>query len=175
MAKVDEIALIEVLVTNLRGAGFVTIGARTKVKLTAEGRTALGEVHKKARNNVTLNYVYERSVNRQREREGLPKDFKAEERDWGIPLEGWPLIAHYKKPVRKGEPFEPHLYLHTKHERSLGYSYEDAQGNPIPNDVVHQFLPERHESRQGVEREVIVRDYDLQNIFELVINGLRIA
>lgn len=166
---VDEVEFIRFVMQNLRGAGFVTIQTLTEVKLEASGRAILGQVFKRARVNGVVNFRYANSVNRQRIREALAANFIAAGRKWGTHVVGTPFIVHVTKAG------EWKLYLEVKVERSLGYEYLDAQGNEIPKEQVHFYLPQKSESRQGVEKEVILRDYDVQNITGMRINGVEVA
>jgi hypothetical protein len=171
---VDEVALVEFLIQNLRGAGFVTIQTQTTPPLTAEGKAALGEVKKVARVNGVINWQYQKAVNRQRSREGKTADFVAMQRKWGERLNGLPFVVHYKAPKSRNDPFEPRLNLEMKVERSLGHEYLDAEGNTIPREQVEQFLPAKGESRQDVDKEIILRDYLVQNITGMKINGIEV-
>jgi hypothetical protein len=166
---VDEIELVRFVMQNLRGAGFVTIQTLTEVKLNAEGRAILGEVYKRARVNGVVNFRYQNSVNRQRTREALVADFVAAERRWGSHVVGTPFIVHITKDGQRK------MYLEMKVERSLGYEYLDAQGNEISKEQVNLYLPKKNDSRQGVEKEVILRDYDVQNLTGVRINGVEVA
>ena len=171
---VDEIALTEFLIQNLRGAGFVTIQTQTEPDLTAEGKALFGKVVKLARVNGVINWQYQKAVNRQREREGKTPDFKALERKWGKRLNGLPFVVHYAAPRRKGDAFEPRMYLEMKVEKSLGHEYYDEQGHWLPKDKVAEYLRPNGKSRQEVDKEIVLRDYNVQNITGMKINGVEV-
>src|SRR6185312_11339306 len=109
-----------------------------------------------------------RSVNAQRERENLEPDFIAEPRKWGERLPNFPLVRHVKDGVEK-------LYLEMKIQRSLHHRYilDNHKAIGIENDLITACLPIRAESsRQQLEKEVILRDYELSNIKRIRINGI---
>jgi len=114
--------------------------------------------------NGMVNWVYENSVNRQRGREqGEDADlFVSHPRKWGTRIHGTPFVEH------KGK-----LYVEMKVERVLGTRYEDADGQEISADAVAPFQsPKKGESaRQGVEQEIILRDYGLDTITAVTFGG----
>ena len=105
--------------------------------------------------------VRQASVIRQRAREGLTPDFEALPRKWGVRLPGTPLIAH-----------DGMLYLEVKVERALDQRYETVDGKSLDGIAVGTFLPSRGPSRQGVSREVILRDYGLASIVSIRLGGV---
>ena len=145
-----------------RGAVICTIETVTDARLKKTGNT-LGPVFKRSIVNVVLNFRYEGAVNRQREREGIATDFEASPRTWGERISGTPFVQY------KGK-----LYVEAKVQRSLSHAYELADGSPISAEDVRPFLPaSRSEGRQGVEREIILRDYSIDSIVGLTIDGER--
>ena len=158
--------LINIL-RNQVGATFVTIVARTSPKMYAKNpfATAGIEVIKVSSVNGTINFVYENAVNNQRSREDLDMDFQAFPRKWGQRLfDGnrcLPLVEH------KGE-----YYLELKIQKSLGYHYENAAtGEIIDTELVNPHLYQPGPSRQGVEREIILRDYKIANVMTIKLHG----
>jgi hypothetical protein len=143
-----------------RGAEVVTITAVTKVELAADGRAALGTVYKRSIVNGMVNWKYESSVNKQREREGLATDFEAMPRKWGVRVDGTPFVEH------KGKD-----YLELKVQNPLGHEYVDAQGNALARELVEQYLPAKGASRQGVRREVMLRDYSFESLRAVAMRG----
>lgn len=154
---------------KMRGAEFVTFVARvdpgclvkhreTKVPFPYPGLTKVSRV------NGIIGFRYTNSVNNQREREGLEKDFVAQPRKWGIHMYDGPnmtpLVFH------KGK-----TYLEVKVQRVLDTRYE-WQNRVIPAEELEGYLPAKRESsRQGVENLVILRDYDVNNIEEITMQG----
>ncbi len=150
------------MMAALRGATFVTFEARTVPDLyvrhpqTREMNPFLGNIVKIAQVNGTINFIYENAVNRQRTREELEADFEAMPRQWGRRIVGTPLVEH------KGNH-----YLEVKVERSITHYYTTLDGAPLPTEQVERFRKPTGRSRQGVEREIILRDYGIHNIVEM--------
>lgn len=162
------------ILRNLRGATPVTLETQTEPELLASTRVLepdlfgglivrnipnpfRGQVVKVAVVNGIINFYYENSVNNQRVREELPDDFVAFPRKWGQRIAGTPLVEHNDK-----------TYLELKVERSLGHEYRHRDtGQVIPKELIRPFLKPRYPSRQGVEKEIILRDYALPNILKI--------
>lgn len=157
---------------NLRGAKFTTIVAETDPRMRKTGNPYVG-AKKVSRVNGVVNWVYQNSVNNQRCRENQPLDqsgevehFEPEPRKWGTRLKHdtghvAPLVEH------KGK-----RYLELKVERSLGHEYR-LNGEVVDSEAVAEFLPNRKEgARQKVDNPVILRDYSLENIVQITIDGV---
>lgn len=147
--------------SGIRGATFATMLTETAPKLLKTGNP-FKDVRKVSRVNVCLGFQYAKSVNRQREREGDIADFEAAPRQWGVRIPGTVLVKNEKTGM---------LYLETKIEKSLDHRYIDAKGTAIPDDLIAPFLPAKSESRQHVEKEILVRDYSIDSIREIHVNG----
>ncbi len=133
-----------------RGAAMVTIHAETCPDMRKTSNPYANAVKHSVVNGV-INWVYETSVNRQRLREDLTPDFSAYPRKWGQRLYGTPLVEH------KGN-----YYLEMKVQHSTCRYYI---GNVEINTVdIQPWLRPSYPSRQGVTREIILRDYSLENI-----------
>jgi hypothetical protein len=151
-----------------RGAMFVSIVARTDARLKKTDNPLALPVWKVSRVNGVVNFNYASAVNRQRGREFDEADgeafelFEPEPRKWGVRLKGLPFVQH-----------KDQVYLEMKVERSLGYAYEDNNGNPLTNEQVEPFLPKASSNadHQGVDREIILRDYNLKNILQITFLG----
>lgn len=141
-----------------QGAFAITIDTRTDAR-ARKTDNPYGRIFKRSRVNGFANWIYGRSVNRQREREGLADDFDAMPRAWGARIEHTPLVFHAGK-----------LYLELKVERSLAHSYETADGTALTQSQVASFLPAKRDDsgRQGVERTVILRDYAISSVVAVV-------
>ena len=171
MPTISKTQLIDRLM-NLRGAKFATIVAETDPRMRKTGNPFVGAT-KISRVNGVVNWIYQNSVNNQRVRENQPLDnageveyFEPEPRRWGTRLKHdtghvAPLVEH------KGKH-----YLELKVERSLGHEYR-LNGQTLDPQDVAEFLPERKESaRQRVDNPVILRDYSLDNIKTITIDGV---
>lgn len=148
------------MLLEIRGASFATITTRTDARLKKTGNP-FGPVVKVSRVNVTLGFQYAAAVNRQAEREGLAPDFVAMPRQWGERSTLSPLLIEHK-----GK-----LYLETKVERSLSHEYRMENGSVLSDAEVEPFLPSRGQSRQGVEKEILVRDYAIDSIIGITFKG----
>lgn len=164
MQTISKAELVEKLAA-IRGATFATIVAETDARLRKTGNPFTGVV-KVSRVSVTLNSIYENSVNRQREREGNTEVFEAEPRAWGVRMvrdDGTvaPIVEH------KGK-----YYVEAKVEKSLGYEYIH-NGEILDEDKIVQFLPKKSSGgeRQEVEKPVILRDYSVDSIREIRFGG----
>jgi len=156
-------AELTTLLGSLRGATFATLTTETMPKLLKTGNT-LGTVRKVSRVNVTLGFQYAPAVNRQLVREGETPDFIAAPRQWGERVAGTVLVTHHGT-----------NYLETKVEKSLDHKYLDSTGNLIPDEMVRPFLPSKGASRQGVKKEILVRDYAIESIRAISLKGEEIV
>lgn len=160
---------LELLLRGVYQATIVTIEARTKPRLMARhplnGRpNPYRGATKVATVNGMLCWRYSRAVNRQRGREERTPDFQALPRAWGVRLRGTPLVEH------QGE-----LYLELKVERVLHCRYESAGGKAIDAGDIEPYLRRRPPgaSRQGLEREIVLRDYALANLVSVTFGSFR--
>ncbi len=157
------------LVKNLKGALIVSLIAKTVPAMRKTGNpffSKQGKVwhprcHKIAYINAIINWKYANAVNNQRAREGNEDYFEPEPRKWGKRIKGTAWVEH------KGR-----MYLEVKVQRSLGHKYFDNAGQEIPREQVEPWLPKRKEgARQEVDRPVILRDYALDSITQIKVNG----
>lgn len=168
MTRDDLVSVMQ----DRRGAFFTTIVAETAPPVRKTNNPH-PNVKKISRVNGMLNWIYENSVNRQRTKENQPLDangdvehFVAKPRKWGQRVRRddgsvTPLVEN------KGKH-----YLELKVERSLGYEYRD-NGQTIDPSVIEPFLPKREEgARQEVDDPVILRDYSVENIQQITIDGI---
>jgi len=157
---------------GLRGAKFTTIVAETDPRMRKTGNPYVGAT-KISRVNGVVNWIYQNAVNNQRCRENQPLDhqgevehFEPEPRKWGTRLRHdsghvAPLVEH------KGKH-----YLELKVERSLGHEYR-LNGETLDPQAVAEFLPQRKEgARQKVDNPVVLRDYSIENICQITIDGI---
>ncbi len=127
-------------------------------------------VKKISRVNCIINFQYSNVVNRQRDREGKEKDFVASPRLWGTRLQGLPFVSHINK---NGEA---KIYLEVKMERILEIEYRDDLGNVIDETLINKWLKKKETTKikehQGLEKEVILKDYNVKNIITINIDGI---
>jgi hypothetical protein len=141
-----------------KGTQFVTLITKTQPKLL---KNPLEPIFKVSRVNICVNWNYSNSVNLQRMREGNEDAFVPQPRKWGTRIPHSPFVEH------KGQ-----LYLEAKIEKSLDYHYENANGDTIENSIVNPYLPQRKQSStQQTEKEIILRDYNVENIVSIAMQG----
>ena len=162
MAKM--LANVEDVVTDLsdiKGARIVVITTKTVPAMI--GGSPFTDCFKISHIQGIINFDYAASVNRQRVKEGKVADFKPVERKWGTKLPKLPFVTHDKDGAVK-------LYLQIRVDKSLDHWYEDAAGNRLDTEAVEKWLRPKSPSRQGVDKETILRTYDMANI--LAIKGI---
>jgi len=109
---------------------------------------------------------YSRAVNNQRVREDKTPDFKALKRQWGRKLKRNPLVSLRKK----GSGV--HHYLDLKLERRTELFFDAETKKKITKDQLLPWLQKRAPQwRQGLWKEVVLRDFALPNIAEISVNG----
>jgi hypothetical protein len=171
MATMTKADLVSALMSR-KGAFFGTIVAETDPRMKKTDNPFVGAM-KISRVNGLFNWIYENAVNRQRVRENQPLDdagevehFDAHPRKWGVRLRRedgtvTPLVEH------KGS-----YYLEMKVERSLGYEYR-KDGVTLDPKAVEAYLPQRKEgARQEVDNPVILRDYSIDSIRQITLDGI---
>jgi hypothetical protein len=114
---------------------------------------------KSSRVGATLCFDYEAAVNRQRIREGKIADFVARPRKWGKYIGKSPVVEH------KGK-----LYLNAKINSSNAIYIAD--GKIVTDAEVYAWMGERHSGRQHVDKTVESRDFSMENIRELRMDGV---
>lgn len=151
------------LFAGLRGAKMATIETETEVAMRKTNNPYAGFVTKRTRINVTLNFNYTNSVNNQRGKEGNQEDFVPHARKWGNRIDGTTLILHkgivYVEAKPNGKP------------QSVEYLFK---GQPIDKSELLPWLPVANSNKehQGVEKEIIVRDYKLDSILAVDMNKI---
>lgn len=152
------------ILMDTKGATFATIVTETEPTMRKTNNPLFDKVVKQSRMNVTLNFNYENSVNSQRAKEGADTDFEASPRKWGERIKGTMLVSHkgmvYVEAKMNGKPQET-VYLH-----------KDTR-NVISKEAIDDFLPKpkSNKDHQGVEKEIILRDFMITSIKEIAIKG----
>ena len=170
MATIKHSDLVSVLSTR-KGAFFATIVAETEPAMRKTGNPFVGATKISSVNGL-LNWIYQNSVNNQRARENQPLDAQGEvehftpvSRKWGkriVRQDGsvTPLVEH------NGQ-----FYLELKIQKSLGHEYR-LGSLTIDSKDIEPFLPQRTEgARQMVDNPVILRDYRIDNIRQITMDG----
>lgn len=144
------------------GANIVSIVTKTTPRMRKTDNPFYDKVEKVSKVNGIINWRYSNAVNNQRKREGKEDDFQAVERRWGQRIKGTPLVEH------KGK-----YYLEMKVERKLNSEYiHKEKGEKLDMEQLGAFLYTNSSSkRQNLEKEVVLRDYKLDSIDTIKMNG----
>jgi hypothetical protein len=159
--SIDELRskLLEVTGAKAVSVVMVTVPQMNK-KVNGEANPFYGRVQKRTYRSVVIGFRYENSVNNQRAREDKDLDFVAMPRTWGVHIDGTPLVEHRER-----------YYLECKVERVIESNYL-LDGELADDEVVEPYLAKRTQSsRQGVDKEVVLIDVNLENIEVLVMDG----
>lgn len=167
MAEIYDIISKEQLQAMLReskGAKIVTLTTITRPELKKDN--PYSNVVKISRINGIVNFKYANAVNKQREREGKETDFKPQKRKWGTRLEGLPFVSHVNKEGKHK------LYLEVKIEKVLSTEYKSDDGSVIDKKDIEPFMKKgSFGDYQGLDKEVVIKDYDVANIATIDIDG----
>lgn len=160
--------LVEFLLNAPSRASFVTFRSRTTPRMRktvnpywdADNRE--WNIEKVSVVNGIINFIYANSVENQREREGLDlEEFEPQPRMWGERIPDTPLVEH------KGN-----YYLEVKVENVLETVYVDSGGNVVDREEIEEFLYSSSQpSTQKTEKEIILRDYKIQNLEQINMYG----
>lgn len=133
----------------------------TEPQLRKKHNPFFGCVAKLTRVNGWLNCRYAPAVNRQRIREYRKATFEALPRSWGNRIQRTSLIEHNDL-----------LYLDVKVQARHVVYIDTRTRQEIPWQQIKPFVrPPQKIKRQQLNRDVILRDYHVENIAELRING----
>jgi len=166
MKTITKQELIERLL-NTKGTTIISVEASTNPRLLKTDNPYWDKENKKW--NITklsyvngmIGWIYTNSVNNQRSREGKSEDFQAHKRRWGKRIKGTPLVDH------KGNK-----YLELKVENHYRTVYLDADGYPVDERDLEPYKQNsKPKSRQGVEKEVVLRDYKIDSIETITLGG----
>lgn len=163
--EIISVTQFQALLAEAKGAKIITLTTLTTPDVKKD--CPYKDVVKISVVNGIVNWHYSYAVNRQREREGKEKDFEPSPRKWGTRLKGLPFVSHVRKDG------EHKLYLEVKVERILSIEYKDSEGKLIDNKELEPFLKEKKNSKglQGLEKEIICRDYSIESIVTINIQG----
>ena len=162
IVQVTPVQLVgELMKMDGTGTSFEGMDCKVLVKMRKTGNRWHNRVYKFYSVNTVSNANYTNSVNRQREREGLEADFMALPRTWGERIGKSPVIQH------KGQ-FYFSVHINTV---TTDVTYQDVDGNDVAKEDFAEFLPKPSASRQGVENEVITRDYKIESILQIRMKG----
>jgi hypothetical protein len=157
MKTITKQELLEI-VAKQKGTTFISIETETEQKLLGGKNCPLKGLIKRSKVNGAIGIHYTNSVNNQRIREEKEADFVAQPRTWGIRLEGTPLVQH-----------KDNYYLEVKVQSTQKPDYF-FNGKRIDSEEVKPYLPQ-NKTRQDLNKEVILRDYNISSIKRIKIDG----
>lgn len=163
--KIITLKELQSKLATSKGAKIVTLTTLTYPDVTKD--CPHKNIFKVQSVNGVVNFNYSNSVNNQLEREGKPREFVPEKRKWGTRLNDSPFVSHVKQDGTH------HLYLEMKVEKTFGIEYKTSEGEVIPNHLIEQYLkkPKSQKEHQGVNKEIVVRDFDVKNIVAIYLLG----
>jgi hypothetical protein len=145
-------------IDRLQPVGMITV---TVPKMKKRSNPFFGRVLKISYITAFINCRYSRTVNLQRVREAQPANFRARERAWGSKLEKRPLVEH-----------DDQYYFEVKLQARKSQLRLTETGEVIPPETIKPFIaPLKKNPRQRLNREVILRDFRVDHVAELRING----
>jgi hypothetical protein len=164
------ITKLKELLFNHAGNGFAHIKTKTVPVMRKTNNPFFGKVFKITDANIQAGFHYINSVNNQLEREGKKRNANLKPRKWGVRIGGTPLVEHTNK---KGDH---NLYLEAKVENVNSSYFVDGDGNQVDREELAPFLyASKKSSTQGnVEREVFLRDYKLDSIQWIKMDGVEL-
>lgn len=154
------------MLASIRGAKMCTIISETDPRMKKTGNPFVGQILKRTRLNVTINFIYQNSVNRVRTKEGNTADFEAKPRKWGQKVPGTPFVMHNDQMYLEAKPnaAKPQVEF-----------INNVSGEIVLKEALAQWLPtpSSQAEAQGVseENEVIVRTYAINNITDWIVDG----
>jgi hypothetical protein len=172
-----SVTKLESVLANHKGNGFAHIIAKTVPAMNKGGRSGTpvnpfhGDVFKIADVNIQAGFHYINSVNNQLTREGKEANADVKPRKWGQRIKGTPLVEHTNKAGTR------RLYLEAKCESVNSVKYVDGKGNEIAKADLDQWLtsrPAKSSTQANVDKEIILRDYALDSIQWIAIDGEQI-
>lgn len=153
-------------IATIKGNSFVGL---TTITEAAQVKNPYGKIQKLSRHLVNVGFSYENAVNNQAKRENVHVKFKPHARVWGE-HETQSLITHKNS-----------YYLEAKPEKSLGYKYfyYDSTGKVrlLTKEQVAPFLKQskKPSTQDFLEKEIRVRDYKLESIRKINVNGEKLT
>jgi hypothetical protein len=161
MVKISQRKLASLLL-GIANCQFVGLTALTVPDMRKTRNPHAGRTVKISRVNGPINWRYSASVQAQLRREGKADAFKAFPRVWGRRVKDCPLVVH-------ANDDGTHLYLEMKVEqRSVGY-FNTETFQRIPEEEIAKFLKKKKPSRQGTDKEIVLKDFRIDHISEITI------
>lgn len=150
---------------RIDGCTFVSLRAVVRPTMRTTGNPYAGRVLKVVSAAGVLNFRYSRVVNLQRIREARPADFVAKPRQWGEHLNDRPIIRHVDDAGRVSYYLDIKIQSRTDQFRLID------SGAVVTRDQLEEWLPAYPKTRQELTKKVAMRDFRIEHIAELRING----
>jgi hypothetical protein len=175
MSRIDKTALVLLFdVIDKGGNSFLQIFTRTVPTMRKTGNRFVGKVEKVTETNCQAGWIYENSVNLQREREDVEEEFVSQPRRWGKhkinQLTGKTskiMLDH----TDKKEQYKEYAHLRPLNVKSSVYVWSGTDDELTEAEVeeLKTFIPEKVKSKtQETEKEIFVTDYNIENIEAMV-------
>lgn len=166
-----EAEVVNVTLDELRRVLSVVVGptpatlvAETPVEMKKTNNPYLNRVIKRQTSNVFINFSYQNAVNKRLTKEGKEANFQSQPRKWGVHVPGTPLILH------KNQYYLEAGFI-TKNAPKAVYLLD---GEETDKAVFETYMPSKSSSNsQGLENEVTIRSFKLENVLEIKMNGKR--
>jgi len=154
-------------VQNINGASFVGIDTHVDVKLSGgQSNPQQGRVTKRMIGATVMAFThqnvnaYHEMVKRRLGKEGKdPADFILSGRAWGVRIPNMPIVEH------KGNYYFEVIFLTPGKVEYL------LDGVVVPERDIQGLPPKREAEQGGLEDKVILRDFKVESIVELRIDG----
>jgi len=155
---------LKTLLGNIKGAKPLTISAFVDARAKKTGNPFV-EIRKLSKVNGFTGVNYEASGQRQEMREGVAPTFEASERQWGERVSS-ALVEN------KGKFY---LAIQPKHSAKPVFIARKSLSDffkVVSKDSIANFLPaHKPNTNQGTEKEIVYRNYALESIAGLTIDG----
>ena len=164
--------LIKTVLINHKGNGFAHIVTKTVPDMNKTSNPFWGNVFKIADIQIQAGFHYINSVNNQLTREGKVADAVVKSRAWGHRIDGTCLVEHVNKLG------EYRLYLEAKCERLNSVYYVDGMNQQIDKATIKKWLKgkgAKSSTQANLEKEIVLRDYALDSILWIAIDGQEIG
>ena len=161
---------LERLLFAVSRSRMVSFASVTDPDMTKTDNPFFGTVRKVTFGIGVICWNYGRTVNRQRVREGKRDDFKSKHRSWGLRVKGTPLVSHIDS------DHKARLYLEIKIQSRHSHYIDTTTGKPLTPrrlKVLAKFLTPIAPTRQQLDKTICLRDYRLDHIAELSLDGTR--
>lgn len=152
---------------DVRGKTKIGLVSKTVPRMRTTNNPYVGKALKYTFLTGWVNFNYQKEVNEQRKLEGLRANFESLPRQWGEHWSETPFVIYKPKSADHYK-----VYLRIMVESVNGIQYRNFSNHKIPLEKIQPFLYEKIESaRQGTETPIVERDYYVENILLIVLDG----